>query len=278
MRRISILFSAALLSTACCRGSNGDDTVATPDAKVAPPDAYVTPPGAPTAFRISDLDLRDPHVYYSAIGCTDATAILNQAIQKAIQTDSNADGKLDVSLLAVFRPLATSAASESWELRGADCVAPLASTSCTAKTMATLPATATNLASGTCLDALAGTTYAPYTPAISAPSGPCFTSDLGTLQLGLATLPITLRDATIAATYTGAPTTGLASGLIRGFLSEADATAIMLPSPINAPLSSLLPGGTGSCATHDDRDVDAGITGWYFYLNFTATEVPYAEN
>jgi hypothetical protein len=41
------------------------------------------------------------------------------------------------------------------------------------------------------------------------------------------------------------------------------------------PLSSVLPGGAGNCAAGDDRDVLDAVTGWWFYLNYPADEVPY---
>jgi hypothetical protein len=73
----------------------------------------------------------------------------------------------------------------------------------------------------------------------------------------------------------------LINGIIRGFISEADADSIELPAGLplvgEQPVSSLFPGGTGNCRTGegiDDRDIGPDSEpGWYFYLNFTAHEV-----
>lgn len=276
----SIIGSVLIWGTSAC-GGTGDGTVGPPPAAV---DASEQPSVVPTAFRMSDLDLREPHIFLGLAGCADVTdtpflgVSINGALQKAIQTDANGDGLLDFNALVVFRPVDTSRSTVASELRFADCTSPMTSTSCTAAPSAqVLSSTASNVSIDTCLGPLSGTTFAPYSPEIPAPTGPCFVSELMTLELNLGGLPIRLRDVNLAAEYTGTPTDRLTSGLIRGFLNESDANA-MLPSPINAPLSSLLPGGTGSCATHDDRDVNSGITGWYFYLEFSAAQVPYVDH
>jgi len=279
MRLISIMVAGL----AACGGGGG--STPGPDAPPPPPPTPDAPTGpSPSAFRVSSLALRDPHVFVNLGGCKDITDVpvlglsLNGSLQKAITTDSNNDGLLDFSALVVFRPLDQAAASGPAELRMADCTAPMSSTSCKAKpSAAVIASTAANTATGECLGPIAGTTYDPYTPEVSTASGPCFTTDLMTLTLDLGMLPIMLRDAEIAATYAGNPADSLTSGLIRGFLSETDANAIIVPSPINAPLSSLLPGGTNSCATHDDRDTDNGTVGWYFYLDVAAARVPYSD-
>jgi len=82
----------------------------------------------------------------------------------------------------------------------------------------------------------------------------------------------------LAATYVGNPASSLSNGLIVGFLAESTADTILLPPTVplfgNQPLSVVLPGGTGNCALHDDRDVGpGGALGWYFYLNFSAHRV-----
>ena len=41
------------------------------------------------------------------------------------------------------------------------------------------------------------------------------------------------------------------------------------------PLSKLFPGGTGSCAGHDDRDTWNDESGWWIYLNFVASPVTF---
>ena len=74
----------------------------------------------------------------------------------------------------------------------------------------------------------------------------------------------------------------LVNGLLRGFLAETTAEATLLPASLplvgGQPLSLLLPGGDSSCADHDGRDTRSGTLGWWFYLNFTAVEVPLTES
>jgi hypothetical protein len=88
---------------------------------------------------------------------------------------------------------------------------------------------------------------------------------------------VTLHDAQIAAKFNADPATTLSNGLVRGFLSEADADATIIPpsNPLigSQPLSSLLPGGSGNCEPHSDKDVDGDTVGWWFYFNFTAARV-----
>src|ERR1700759_14103 len=62
-------------------------------------------------YRIDTLSLRDPHVFFNLIGCTDVTDApfagfsINSAIQSGIQDDSDGDGLLDASYLLRMRPL-----------------------------------------------------------------------------------------------------------------------------------------------------------------------------
>jgi cysteine-rich repeat protein len=243
-----------------------------------------------TAYRFSDLDLRDPHVLVSAFGfCLDVTDTLigtfsvNSAIQDSIQNDNDMppDGKLDLSPTLVFRPLTQmNGATTALDFYFADCTAPMATTSCMPGPLAPSSVTATVASSGTCLSPISGTTH-PYTPAITNPTGPCFSSSATTVTLTLAGIPITLHDARIAATYSGSPATNIVNGLLIGFISEADADATTLPMSLPVvgghPLSSVLPGGTDNCAGYSDKDLDNGITGWWFYLNFTAPKATWTD-
>ena len=237
----------------------------------------------PTAFRFSDLDLRDPHVFVSFIGCHDVTDTklagfaVNNELQNSIQTDTDGDNLLDLSPVLVFRPLAPGAATSPVDVYFADCTAPMAGTSCAPNMQAPTVTTATNMTSGQCLAAIAGTTHG-YSPSITAPDGPCFvTGTVAAVTISLGGIPITLHDARIAATYVGTPATTLAKGLLVGFISEADANATTIPASFplvgGQPMSKLLAGGLGACPGYSDKDVNNGVTGWWFYLNFPATKV-----
>jgi cysteine-rich repeat protein len=240
----------------------------------------------PTAFRMSDLDLRDPHVHVDFLGCRDVTDTalagfsVNGELQTSIQTDGNGDGLLDLSPTMVFRPFSQTATTMPLELHFASCTAPLGSTSCTPSGQMVTTATATNMTAGQCLTFIPNTVR-PYTPAITSTTAPCFVTNPVTVTIDIGGIPITLRDARIAARYVGNPATSMANGLLLGFISEADANATIIPSSFplvgGQPLSSLLAGGNGACPSFSDKDVNNGVMGWWFYLNFPATRVPWTD-
>ena len=249
--------------------------------------AGAEPLGSGTArFLLTDLDLRDPHFYVNAVGCRDITDTplagfsINGEIQASIQTDRDFDGFLDLSYVLEFLPLDQGATTLPLQFGQAVCAAPLAGTSCGALLIPT-PTMATLGSTLACLAPLPGTTR-PYSPAIVTTAPACFASDAVTLVLGLAGIPVTLRDARVAATWVGDPATQLVNGLISGFVSEADANAVILPASLplvgGQPLSALLPGGGGNCAPHSDKDVNNGVVGWWFYFNFPAARVYYASD
>lgn len=241
-------------------------------------------------FRMSDLDLRDPHVFINLgipFGCRDFTdqdlpllpgTAFNGQLQTAITTDGDADNLLDSSFLLQFRPYDSVAVDFRLDLANGLCSAPMIGTSC-APDPAVVPQTVTYdfLAAGTCLEPLAGTTHGPYTPEIATPLVPCFVSAARDVAFVLNGLSLPLKDVQLAATPSGAPPTTMADGLLRGFLTQALADAILLPADLpivgGQPLSILLPGGAGNCAAHDDRETHESELGWWFYLNFPTARV-----
>jgi FlgD Ig-like domain len=254
--------------------------------------------GAKTAFRMTDVDLRDPHMYMNVLGCRDVTDTdffgfsVNGELQTNIQTDGDVppDGLLDLNVLIVFDPLDPLSPGGTLTFGEAACTAPMGSTSCEPGSFpAPYSLTYQNGSVGTCLTTIVGTTYAPYTPEVTAPSAPCFVTDETSMMLpffiGMGTL--NFSHVQIAATYVGDPASNLVNGLIRAFLSETDANNTILPAsfPIvgSQPFGSLLPGGdppgagNTNCASHSDKDIVDGVTGWWFYWNFTAVAVPYTE-
>lgn len=245
----------------------------------------------PTVFRISDLDLRDPHVFAPVdVGiplCLDFTddplpivnIAFNGSLADQITTDADGDGLLDLSSLFLFRPFEPEAVAEQVDFDAAQCTTPIETTVCSPEpTTEPLETTYSGLVAGACLETVPGTTSA-YVPAVDEPLGPCFVTVAEMFAFRLGDLVVDLEDLQIAATFSGDPVTSFTSGLLRGFLSEADADAILLPPDLpvvgGQPLSILLPGGSGSCASGDDRDTLAGVSGWWFYFNFEAVEVEY---
>jgi hypothetical protein len=251
----------------------------------------VTPTDGPqTVFRIDSIALRDPHIFLSFGSCIDVTDYevlpgysVNKLIDNEITLDGDGDGYLDVNLLAIFRPLRQPPlAGGDLDVQLGLCTTPVGSEVCAPDGSLPNQTTYFNQGTGICVEPVAGTTGpdnggAYPTPVVSA-SAPCAGTDpiASTFPLGVFEIP--LDDVQVGATYVGDPATGLINGIIRGFISEASADSILLPDGLilvgGQPLSSLLPGGMGNCATTDDRDTGPGsVSGWYFYFNFTAHEV-----
>lgn len=250
-----------------------------------------------SVFRFSDLDLRDPHVYLPIalpppLGtlCADftdnpiptTTTSFNGEIQRSYTTDTNPlDGVLDASSLLWFRPLRQDGAIARVDNGSADCLAPAPPASCAPSATATPVAyNYAVAAAGVCLGAVSGTLGAPaYNPAVITPSAPCFTTSPRTFVFDLQGTPVTLIDAQLAGTLSGNPATAISNGLLRGFLRESDANLILITNPNDPtqrfPLSSLLAGGSGSCASRNDKDSYQGVPGWWFYFNYSAAPVAY---
>ena len=122
----------------------------------------------------------------------------------------------------------------------------------------------------------------PYTPEIASVTGPCFVSVARRVVFDLNGVLLPLTDLQLAGDWTATPVTGFATGLMRGFLSEAEAATVLLPATLpivgGQPITVLLPGGAGNCAAHDDRDTLNGASGWWFYFNFPADAVLWSGN
>ncbi len=244
-------------------------------------------------FRLSDLDLRDPHLYVNpGFGCFDFTdqdlplttgTAFNGRLQAAITGDSEPDGLLDSSYLLEFRPFDEAAAALRLDFGSGLCTAPMAGTSC-APDPSAVPQTAvySGVAAGSCLAAVAGTTYGPYSPEVASVTGPCFVSAPRRVLFDLNGTALPLTDLQVAGDWTATPVSGFATGLMRGFLSEAEAASVILPASLpivgGQPITVLLPGGAGNCAAHDDRDSLNSVSGWWFYFDFPADAVAWTGN
>ena len=244
---------------------------------------------AKTAFRITALYLRDPHVLVDLGGeCTDITDVafpffsFNEMLNVRTQNDNDGDGKFDNSDVLVFDPLdQTAGAGElpAQLVHGTHlCSVPQWMTACWLDSTPFLsPVTYYNLAD--CSGFIEpGSIVHSYTPVITLPAAPCFSALLSNFYLNLNGVPIGLFNVTISATYVGNPATGIVNGLMRGFLSAGQANNTIIPGGMffedDQPVSKLFPGGAGNCAAWSDMD---GL-GWYVYLNFTAVKVTYVAN
>ncbi len=228
-------------------------------------------PATATAWRIGAFELRDPHVYYRFGVCLDVTDTLNTNLQQQLDADSNGDGFYDTSPLAIMKPYADDGTAHLFESADGSCTTATPS-QCTPGTLPAVPRwyQAFDVTAPTvCLGALPGTTSG-YTPPVPAPGGHCFATTALDTTLALGTLSIPLWDTELAAPWPA--TTGATSGgLMRGFLRESDADQITVDlgaGPVT--LSSVLPGGTGSCATGvtNGIDNDRNEPGWWMYLEY----------
>jgi cysteine-rich repeat protein len=247
------------------------------------PDCTITGPG-PTAFRFVTIRLRDPHFYVDAIWCQDLTdsAFLGFSVNGALQ-DSIDDYTLNY--LTVHRPLDLAMSTNPMDVViDGECMAATPDI-CQVGTGMSNPTTANNLAAGmTCYTPDSTTLNPGYMPPNTV-SGPCFVSDPIDLTVNVSGIPIPLSDARVAATYSGGlPPTQLVTGVISGFLSEADAMSTILPGSLplvggDTLYQHLAAGGASgsSCEDgEDDRDSYMGTTGFWFYLDFTAELVDWS--
>jgi len=242
------------------------------------------------SYRTSSLWLRDPHVFINipVFGCTDFTdndlplglgPSFNSQLATAITADGDSDGFLDLSLMLLGRPFSPTAVDVRMDTASGQCAAPSPPTTC-ARDAADIPQTHNynSQASGLCLDVVPGTTSG-YSPAVTAPAAACFVTDARSLGLATSGIGLPLLAVQAAATFQGNPATSMSPGLLRGFLTEAAANAILLPANIpivgGQPFSILLPGGQGSCANHDGRDTFETQSGWWFYFNYEAVPTPW---
>jgi hypothetical protein len=244
-------------------------------------------------YRMTDLDLRDPHVFVSVsiIGCTDVTdgtplgasQSFNGQTAAQISGDGDGDGLYDLSLLLAFERLNPMGAPGEFRFAPGSCTVGAESTCA----LPANPAIGTstpygNGAAGTCLQALPET-MRPYSPAIASPAAPCWVNAASSVILHAGGVVFTLRDTQFAAAYVGDPPSAMVNGLVRGFLTVADADAYIFPfgTPLvgGEPLSSVLRGGAGNCSQPapqlGDRDVglDGTTPGWWIYFNFSASRV-----
>jgi hypothetical protein len=244
-------------------------------------------PASPTALRISHMEVRDPHIFSDALFCSDITGLANALLDQSLTQDKGppTDGSLDINIVPVFTPLDPAAATTGFALDlGAACTTPMATTACTSTGAQVTPSIATNLTEGTCLTPIDGTTFSGYTPAIAASTAPCFSSaPVDTIDVSLGTVTIHMTDAQIAGSYTGSPTS-LSNGLLRGFVSIDQARNTLFPASLplvgGKTLAQLLSGGDTFCTRPGGgNDLDTGpdgvTKGWYFYINYSAVQVPY---
>jgi hypothetical protein len=244
---------------------------------------------SPNAYRTTELELRDPHLFVDLpiFGCFDFTdndlplnlgPSFNSQLATAIEEDGDGDGNLDLSLMILGRPMSPAASNFRLDTASGLCPAAPSPLPFCDRDPASVPQTQvySAQASGTCLTTVAGTTSG-YSPAPAAPTAPCYVTVARSLQFEAAGVELPLLAVQSAATLVGNPTNNLVPGLLRGFLSEEAADSILLPADLpvvgGQPFSILLPGGKNNCAGHDARDTFESQSGWWFYFDTAAVHI-----
>ena len=218
------------------------------------------------AFRVSSLQIIDPHVMIDAFGtgsCSDITnppglltINVNGLVQEFLDECEPVEEGMaepcvsDFNLVTVFEPLdqtpgAGGSLAECMS-GGNPCTLQVGlAEGCTrngdsvvcdgALSNATMTTYSNGGAGAVCIDGLPGTTgpgnAGNYTPGVGPTDGPCGVSGQIDLTLELGTdlvITIPLRSLQLGAGYDGDPATGLINGLARGFVSEEAADAIKL--------------------------------------------------
>jgi len=241
-----------------------------------------------TAFRVTSLELVDPH-FYTPLGpsCSDITSTVDTQIATVIA---------DYSLNAVglFEPLDLALATNPVEIAfGAQCAASTPRDGCQPSPGATvISATATNMlpASAICFTADPASLNPAYSGVVNTPSGPCFSTSEQTFAVNLGAVTVNLAAARMTGTYVGgASPSRVVNGVITGFLSETEARAATFDPAIpivggDTIYSHLAAGGVAGSAcegissfTTDDTDTLAGEAGFWFFLNFEAEQVSWTE-
>jgi len=246
-------------------------------------DASCTIPSVPiTAFRVTSLELVDPH-FYAELGpsCNDITETVNTLITSSIRDYS-------LNALGLFQPLNLARGTNPTEIVfGGSCM-PGTPDRCQIGTGSTVATTANNMlpAAAVCLAPDASRLNPSYSGTVNTASGPCFVTDEQTFAVDFGAALINLSAAQMAGTYVGGSTPSrVVNGVIVGFLSETEAQSITFDATL--PLvggdtmyehlaANRAPGS--ACETVagfdvDDRDTFAGESGFWFYMNFEAERV-----
>ena len=256
------------------------------------------------AFQMSNLALVDPGFW---IGPPDACGAnlaetVNEGLAVSVNGDrasdlapaESLDGLIDLGFVFTMAPLRQGdGETTDGEFVLSDCtyVGPFLATPCTATVTQepfSVPFSATSQTSGTCLEAVDGTTGPGLTPpvrTVEPGDGACWVSDTfeWTLSLGsIAQIP--LSDVQVAAQWNqfefppGNINEIITGGLIRGFLTREDAEPIiisLLGGLIEDNLASILsPAGGAPICQHADTGPN-GEDGWWMYLHFDAIEMPW---
>lgn len=239
------------------------------------PDA--TTPAAPSAFRITELSLRDPHVFVGANDITERSllgmSLNHDVIASQLTADADGDGLLDYSVVLLIAPYEPAAATASLRMLRADC--PKNASAPCKPSAGQAPLASFEIANrsspGSCLAPLPGST-SNYQPPITTPEAPCFASDAALeLRVDLGGVQLDISAARVGASYAG-----VLRGLLSGFVTQQAAMRAILPRDTAGLLA-----GTPLSRYVRQKDYDLATSpnqqdGFWLYLNFVAEPVVFS--
>jgi hypothetical protein len=233
----------------------------------------------PSVFRITELLLRDPHLFVAGTDVTDTTvagmSINRTVIPNQLTMDTDKDGAFDVSTLLVLQPFDPRVPMAT--LRVVDGKCPMTGGACTRVAgSADANWALQNTQQGTCLTPVSGTTGSYRTP-ITLPRPPCFVTTSGqdlTLNLGGTEMAVT--QVKLSATYQASPKQ-LLNGLLAGFVTDAAAMRAVLPRDAGVTLGGMPLANFVRSVDKDTAASPSGQSGFFIYFNFVATPVQLAE-
>lgn len=237
--------------------------------------------------RISTIELVDPHAFAQIFGCNDVTSYANDSIQSSVDNDGDGDGNLDESIIIQFasdQPDYLTTRNLIASLWRADCPDPLHSAACMPIPDFIPEITSTTFStSGICLEPLPGTNSpANYNPAPNITAFPCYATEPIDVNLSFGVGVFPLSGYQRAEKYQGGLT--LTEGLMKGFISQADAAQIEFTAVVGGitysnTLDNMFAGDPDNCKTSEYSDMDIGpdgITqGWWLYFNITSELVEF---
>jgi hypothetical protein len=256
--------------SATSAAGSGDDSDAGGPANAAPS----------RAFRITQLFLRDPHIFFGPIDFTDVpspgVSVNTWLVPSRISMDADNDGFLDVSVLTLLEPSVAGGPIATLKLVDANCTAD-SNQPCVASTHAGITAswTVENRMTGNCLEPVPKST-SNYKPPITVPAAPCFlTTTDSNLVVNLGGIMVAFAATRVSASYRGDPPEQLIDGLIAGFVTKAAAMRAVLPADLapadGTPISDYIVAGDYDLSTSP-----TGEDGFWMYLNFVATPITLA--
>ncbi len=249
-----------------------------------------------SAFRMKSLTLIDPTIKFSPTCNAGIHPLVNDGLTEATVEDKSTfappeslDGLIDLGFVFTFGPPNQ---GNGQTINGAfvisDCdrldkPSPVPNPSPCSPTIvqesSSTTFSATTQTTGNCLEVLPDTTTQTVDPVEPGDFG-CWASppvDF-TVVLG-SVVQIPLSEVVIAAQWDADPADNVVSGLIRGFMTEADAIATVIdPSTTFIGGQSLKDsfGHDGSAPGDcDERDDNNGVLGYWVYLGFEAESVPW---